>query len=447
MKIFKIAFLILFVFTNKPATFKIAGLLDGTFGSDGTVLEKITGRFEDARGVQVDYQGRILVVAQVTYPDTFKKMTIVRFLSDGSLDVTFGTGGYSVLHIVRLDYSTCLVVQPDDSILVGGYNDNGPVIMHFLENGTLDPEFGVSGGYTIATELTYVIIQDMTVDSQGRIVLVGYYYVGGHAFTVVRFTPLGQLDTTFGTGFLNGSSSLHGYSIFNFLGSTEDICQAVTLDASDNIILAGALNNYAGVMKILASNGHLDTSFGGGTGMYQNTSFGSGYASANSVALDNQGRIVMGGFNNQADQSFFLLRLLPSGLLDSTFGAHSGYSLYGFAGFTIGNGCTKVMIDALQRIVMAGYVVDGSGDNLFLVSRMNVDGLLDTSYGTNGFTTNFIQNDTNSSAYGGTLDGQGRAILVGPAAVHDALGLARYTIDYTFNYYKAQFVKQSLGLL
>ncbi len=447
MKFLKIAFLMLIVCTNKPATFKIAGLLDGTFGSGGTVLEKITGTGEYAIDAQVDSKGRILVAAQIQYADTFTKMTILRFLSDGTLDTTFGTGGYSVLHLLSPDYATCLVVQPDDSILVGGQNDNGPIIMHFLENGTLDPSFGASGGYTLVTALATGVVSGMAVDSQGRIVLAGYYQTGGLCFLVVRFTSSGHLDTTFGTGFLNGSNSLHGYSLFNFLGSTNDAGDAVVLDASDNIILAGVLNNYVGVMKILASNGHLDTSFGGGTGMYQNTSFGSGYATANSVALDNQGRIVMGGLNNQVGQAFFLLRLTSAGVIDTTFGTHSGYSLYGFAGFTSNNGCVKVLIDALQRIVMAGYVVDGSGDNLFLISRINVDGSFDTSYGTNGFTTNKIQSDTMNSVYGGTLDHQGRAIIVGHSNVADALALARYTIDYTFNYYKDQFAKQALGLL
>src|SRR5262245_25233981 len=62
-----------------------AGALDPTFGIDGKVFDP---RFEDARDVLVLPDGKLLVAGQ-----NGDAALLARFLPDGSLDVTFGSGG------------------------------------------------------------------------------------------------------------------------------------------------------------------------------------------------------------------------------------------------------------------------------------------------------------------------------------------------------------------
>ncbi|MFN3245544.1 MAG: delta-60 repeat domain-containing protein [Leptonema sp. (in: bacteria)] len=51
------------------------------------------------------------------------KFCVARFNSDGSLDTTFGTGGYFILDIPgsNPDNARSLLLQPDGKILLGGF--------------------------------------------------------------------------------------------------------------------------------------------------------------------------------------------------------------------------------------------------------------------------------------------------------------------------------------
>ena len=63
------------------------GTLDSTFGTGGVVVTDLrgTGGHDHARGIAIDAQGRIVVAG-----DSDQDFAAVRYLSDGSLDTSFG---------------------------------------------------------------------------------------------------------------------------------------------------------------------------------------------------------------------------------------------------------------------------------------------------------------------------------------------------------------------
>src|SRR5262245_21851098 len=106
-----------------------AGDLDLTFAGSGYALTSpvSSASEQDADGahaVQVLADGSILVAGNNAF--TADNLGLMKFRPDGSLDSTFGSGG-RVLTSLSLNspLANDLLVQPDGKIVVVGYADNG----------------------------------------------------------------------------------------------------------------------------------------------------------------------------------------------------------------------------------------------------------------------------------------------------------------------------------
>ena len=119
----------------------------------------------------------------------------------------------------------------------------------------------------------------------------GYFLAGAIAdgMFVARTTPAGKLDLTFG--------HLGGF-YFSF-GRYIHTISAAAVDASDRLIVVGSISAYdaANTSKFavarITPDGKLDRRFSG-DGM-TTIDFGQAHATANAVAIDAQGRIVVAG--------------------------------------------------------------------------------------------------------------------------------------------------------
>jgi uncharacterized delta-60 repeat protein len=104
----------------------------------------------------------------------------------------------------------------------------------------------------------------------------------------VRYNADGGLDTSFGSG---------GIATSEFIGSDVDMSNAVVVQPDGKVIAVGATSGASTSEFALARynvDGSLDTSFG--TGGQIATPFpGFPIASARSVALEPDGKIVVGG--------------------------------------------------------------------------------------------------------------------------------------------------------
>src|SRR5207244_2509425 len=115
---------------------------------------------------------------------------------------------------------------------------------------------------------------------------------------------------------------------------------------------------------------------------------GGRYDSANAVAIDAQGRIILAGSANGTDaysNVFAVARLKPDGYFDPSFGYFGGRTYFGFSDIFGGQGdayCSSMAIDAQGRIVLAGTAyTDGDSFGNFGVGRLNDDGYFDPSFG------------------------------------------------------------------
>lgn len=230
------------------------GSLDTSFGTNGTA--SITAG--DAQAIAVQPDGKILTMGTAG--------ALVRLNSNGTLDTTFGTGGYIQKNIWKVH---ALALQPDGRILAAGYwtdvkgtafgsvwrfNTNGSLDDGSRSDSTKSDTFG-KAGQALLSSLN--MLWDVKVDASGKAVVGGSARVVSTDFAAARLTTSGVLDPTFG---------VNGITTIDFSGLGDQV-RGVVLQSNGKIILTGFTNNSAvgdaGFVR-LSSNGSLDTTFGQG---------------------------------------------------------------------------------------------------------------------------------------------------------------------------------------
>jgi uncharacterized delta-60 repeat protein/uncharacterized repeat protein (TIGR01451 family) len=195
--------------SHRPALarYNTDGSLDTSFGAGGKAVVDFAGSQNmDALAVQPD--GRILLAGITTQSGQLVDMnfTVVRFSANGSLDTTFGSGGQVITDFFGdSDVARAVVVQPDGRIIVavGDTSSGSSTTRNFLvarydTDGSLDLTFG-SGGFAEADFGPHDSATEVAVQGDGKIIVAGRTNVYEDV-AMARFTPDGSLDTSFGSG-------------------------------------------------------------------------------------------------------------------------------------------------------------------------------------------------------------------------------------------------------
>lgn len=179
----------------------------------------------------------------------------------------------------------------------------------------------------------------------------------------------GSLDPTFGIG---------GMVARDFANAP--IIQSTALQPDGKILIVGLMQNGPTrdfFVVRLNPNGDYDTTFG--TGGIVFTDINGRFDDPNAVAVQNDGKIVVAGGSSTGgwgDMAF--VRYMPNGSLDTTFDGDGILLLNSFPGF-VGDSITTLSIQPDGKILGGGSV-----DTDFLIVRINLDGTLDSSFGTGG---------------------------------------------------------------
>jgi len=278
------------------------GRLDIGFGLDGLVTTDLGGSADQAEGIAWQSDGKAVVVGTTNVGGTLD-IALVRYLSNGQPDASFGTGGMVVSDLGGGydDAGYDVAIQADGKILVAGVT--GPnanrdfALVRYNANGTLDTGFGTGGLLTTDFGGTLDSGNALAIQSDGKIVVVGKTNVNfattNEDFALARFHPDGTLDATFGTG---------GKVITDF-GSAADAAHAVAIFGTTRIVVAGRASNGSFGLASYLPDGTLETRFG--SGGKATAKFGSGSETAYDVALQADGKIVMAGEAKLGGKSAF----------------------------------------------------------------------------------------------------------------------------------------------
>jgi uncharacterized delta-60 repeat protein len=199
------------------------GTPDATFDGDGTLFIDLGGT-EDARDVMVLPDGRIVVVGSTTASDD---AFAVRLTPTGAFDVPFNNG-VSIVPGPGSGQAESVLRQPDGKLVLIGSSNGAIVVNRIITSGSLDGGFGVAGTLRISVAGTDYGVAGV-LQPDGTILLAGRTQGGSQDMVVARIQPGGTLDTTFGIG---GIRTID-------LGGT-DSAGAIALRPDGRIVVAGS---------------------------------------------------------------------------------------------------------------------------------------------------------------------------------------------------------------
>ncbi len=249
--------------------------------------------------------------------------------------------------------------------------------------GDLDTSFSGDGKAVFDLGITgngQLTAEDLAIDSSGRVLTTGFD--GNNDFAVTRFNTDGSLDASFGP---EGTGTVRT----DFGTGSADNSSDIAIDGSGKIVVAGysdASDAGFGDMAVARYNpdGTLDTGFGtNGTatvGVAGQTDL------AYAVAIDSQGRIVLGGFGTGVpNEGYAAARFETNGTVDDNSDADGGFG-DGDDGYIIfpGDGGSyaqgqSVAIGAGDKVVIGGEDSTTAG-----LARLDANGDPDTTFGGNG---------------------------------------------------------------
>lgn len=286
----------------------------------------------------------------------------------------------------------------------------------YSQSASYDSSFGNDGKITINRCPGSYVIDAMNLQSDGKIVhaLGGYSSIYG---IFSRTNSNGTLDTTFGT---NGYYELSTTTTTVLQPDSNYTMAELEVQSDNKIVSAGRRESIAAstfcVSRIL-ENGGLDTSFNG-TGFLE-VSFGTGVSRGNCMKLQNNGKIIVGGRSGNSSEFFSLLRLDTNGSLDSTFGtAGKVQTLMSDQSFPY-----SIAIQLDEKILMGGYILNNPYGYDFALVRYMPNGALDTSFGINGTVVTTIDTFYNDAIRKILIQNDGKIVVVGNDA--DSTGASR----------------------
>lgn len=225
------------------ARFNFDGSLDASFAANGFVFQSF-GFGTSATGLAIDTNGDIIVSGTTfAFGGSSNDFFIAKYSSSGFQDTGFGSdsGFASGVIIIDLgantdDLATSLVIDGQNNIIVGGTVQNGTSLdFGFVRvdvDGNFDPTTGKAIIPTVAGQDD--VLNDLAIDSFGRIIAVGTTQSGSRQTVVARLYSDFTLDSTFGTG------GVTVIAIPTAPASATDDARAVTLDGSGKILVAGS---------------------------------------------------------------------------------------------------------------------------------------------------------------------------------------------------------------
>ncbi len=352
--------------------------------------------------------------------------------ANGTLDPTFGTNGLVFAGIggsATAVHRIALSTDQSKIYALGTTAVGGvqkPVIVRYTSGGSADSSYGTGGQVIIGT--TNFSACGFAVQSDGKVVVAGS--TGRNNYTLLRYLPnSATLDNTFGT---NGVATLSMGSDFQIW------CKAMALQPDHKIVMFGSeitsqSNHTDFFVARFNANGSPDETFvAHGFNIIDHGSFpGSRFNYGQAVALQSDGKIILEGgmLPDEGNGNISLGRLNTDGELDATFGTN-GHGTVTAAVLHFDYHKSSLAIQSDGKLVVAGTSSDVNDTvNDLAVARFNTNGSLDTSFGGTGIVITDLGNNEVTGDV--VLQKDGKIVVVGTSTTGTTSHflLARYNTN------------------
>jgi uncharacterized delta-60 repeat protein len=353
--------------------YRADGTIDTTFGTRGTVYLNFGGLENHPAAMAVAADGTIAVAGYADRGEFTHTVGVVALLDEGGTRIAgFGADGKVVDTTPIASFGVSAVAFQNGGVIVARGDGTAFVARRYRRDGTVDSTFGTDG--VVRTDFTpsadaltaYARVNDIAVQDDGSFVLAG---VRGHnvdfgispqnVFAIARYTPDGQLDTTFGNG---GRVTLSIGTLVN-----NDVANAVAIQPDGKIVVAGQsgagtnpLEAPRGAMAVmrLNKNGTPDRTFGNNGRV--TVAFGPYDDTANDVLIQGDGKILLAGRTRtgspniaHSNSDFALARLNADGTPDASFGTGGKISV----NVGLDDDISDIALNGAGQIVAVGHSV------------------------------------------------------------------------------------------
>lgn len=333
------------------------------------------------------------------------RVAVAKLHPDGSIDDSFGDDPLHPGLMIYPDFSPgarieearSVALLPGGGAIIAGHFEAGSETAGFTLKidaaGALVQDYGQRG----VARLPASLIDDVALDSQGRIVVAGQQrgQVPLYRGFVARLeAATGAPDASFGgDGVFEFVQMQDGQPVDNYGGM-----RSVAVAADDALVVAGwqGRDPFVNAFSLarLDASGRLDADFaGGGWAVFEPEWISSVDSSFAAVEVLRDGRIVVAGDYMDGKGSYsrpFLARFTPQGRADGSFGAEAtpGYRLLQPRESYAWQRVTGLAVQNDGRLVYTATTNDSSPSSLgpaqFLAGRVLADGTPDVGFGDAG---------------------------------------------------------------
>jgi uncharacterized delta-60 repeat protein len=269
--------------------FNSDGSPDTGFGDGGRVVTDLGTDQDVANDVAIQRDGKIVAVGSAMALGS-SSIALARYETDGTLDTSFGSNGRVTTSLGgSVDQASGVVVQDDGKLVVAGSHDvlGGQYLQAVLARYDIDGalDSSLDGDGIVTTPLGFAAATSVALQRDGKIVAAGF---SGHLqageFAVWRYNADGSVDAGFGSD---------GVVLTQFAPGDFQSASAVAIQKNGRIVVAGLREdesfNTDLALARYTRDGALDDHFG--TGGKVTADFG-GRESIGDIALQRNGRIV-----------------------------------------------------------------------------------------------------------------------------------------------------------
>lgn len=378
------------------------GELDISFNGNGKFILENKNSDEEILAAAMQADGKLLAVGTIS--GNKDEILAVRLDVSGNPDLKFGSQGQ-----VKTDFGTtdseglAVAVQPDDMVLIAGNAVNsgsrGLGMVRLQSDGALDLSFGVNGKVFFPMSQSSTNFSFVSTTSGGKILVGGRIDQSGFVAALMQFNSDGTPDYSFGDSSLATIKNPGtGLTIERYLMRKDGGVQGVGYTYLNG--------SRAFVIVQFQADGQPESSFGSNGITIINFPDD---ANGNALAIQGDGKVVAGGYVEvNGDDHFGLIRLLPDGTLDQSFGVNGKVST------PILNDdaeITAVHVLGDGKIIAAGEA-RGLWHQDFAVARFSASGTLDKTFSYDGFNTKNIGTG-NDYVHTAILQPNGRLVVFG----------------------------------
>ncbi len=414
--------------------FTSSGKIDTTFGNQGTTTYHSTA-YPRGFAYAIDAtSNRIIASGAVISAAGALTDAVWALTADGQADTTFGDNGTAIVELrpgdpgprrpmvdkvfVLNDKIVVALNRPDrrnmPCMAVAALNTVGQTLRSFGADSGMT---GIDASFT-KTQPERSGASATIVDREGKVIAAGTATdaYGNPCMAITRFHPTGEIDLSFANkGTLRIQASPPGTS------KPSSAVRAVALQEDGKIVVTGTAKSGDGTDTIavarLSPEGAIDTSFSRtgvvlpqAPGKHPNLkwSMGNAIAAQTDRSRRTEPKIIVAGVatDPHGKRCFVVMRLLSNGQLDSEFAprttAHKrrlpadeqpspasyvnniAYIQASTASFSKFSEATSLIVQPDQKIVVAGRARDAASAPAMALIRLQPNGTLDPSFGTNG---------------------------------------------------------------